>query len=95
MRDQTAIGEIETLNSKSDLVSVKVYDLIKLLPYFSQPTVAAFVEKAKDSLLNVKDLLILAQSKTDVLSNEDIASIAFASVMFGGSAWANLPKMLA
>jgi len=35
----------------------------------------------------------MAQDDVEELKAETIASIAFASVLFGGSVWASLPKM--
>jgi hypothetical protein len=61
---------------------------------FAQTTVSSYIEMNKGHLLNIKDLLVSAQDDTMALSSEEISSIAFASVLFGGSAWASLPKML-
>jgi hypothetical protein len=36
---------------------------------------------------------LLAQLKAKELSSEEISSIAFASVLFGGSVWVSLPNM--
>jgi hypothetical protein len=36
---------------------------------------------------------LLAQIKAKNLSVEEISSLAFASVLFGGSCWASLPRM--
>jgi hypothetical protein len=37
---------------------------------------------------------LLAQEDVEELKAGTVASIAFASVLFGGSIWATLPKML-
>ena len=61
---------------------------------FGQATVSSFIELKKVELPNIKGLIGLAQSMTDILSNEEISSIAFVSMVFGGSVWTSLPKML-
>ena len=94
MRDQEAIQKLIVL--EKNIVGTeqeRVLELIKLTSMFAQGTVTAYIESNKHNLLNIKDLLILAQSKVDLLSNEEISSIAFASVLFGGSAWKSLPNM--
>jgi hypothetical protein len=55
--------------------------------------VSIFIEKNKASLFNVKELLLKSHRWAGDLSVEEITSIAFASVLFGGSVWASLPKM--
>ena len=75
------------------IAQTKVLELIKLAPFFTQPTVSWYIEQNKAKLPNIKDLLLLAQVKAKELSPEEISSIAFASVLFGGSVWVSLPKM--
>lgn len=94
MRDQQACEKLKLLNS-SGFGLVHVYELIKLAPYFSQPMIVAYLERAKEQLFNVKDLLLLALESIGNLSIEEISSIAFACVLFGGSAWTSLPKLFA
>lgn len=47
----------------------------------------------KTQLPHLGDLLLLAHSMVKTLSVEKISALAFASILFGGSCWASLPKM--
>ena len=68
-------------------------ELIKLAPYLRQTTVSSYIELHKVNLLSIRNLVLHAHGKTSNLSVEGFVAIAFASVLFGGSVWASLPKM--
>ena len=94
MRDQEANQDLMVLERKpTGTPQTKVLELIKLAPFFTQPTLSWYIEQNKAKLPNIKALLLLAQVKAKELSSDQISSIAFASVLFGGSVWASLPKM--
>ena len=94
MRDQEAIQNLRLLERKTTgSIQVQLTELLELVPFFSQPAVSSYIELNKGQLVHVSDLLLLAQKKVDDLSVEEITAIAFASVLFGGSVWASLPKM--
>ena len=67
--------------------------LTVLVPFFTQKDVRDFIDVNNTKLLRVRDLIQLAHTKVDELSVEQVTAIAFASVLFGGSAWASLPRM--
>ena len=93
MKDMEAIQSIKTLNLKTGLAQVNVLELIELASYFSQPTVGLYIEYNKDNLSSIKEWLLMAQVTVEELKADKITSLAFASVLFGGSVWASLPKM--
>lgn len=66
MRDQEAIQNLKVLESKTtSLVQSRVLELVELVPFFAQPTVSCYIEKNKDKLINIKDLLLKAQENTE------------------------------
>jgi hypothetical protein len=65
MRDGEAIYKLKILEKGTDIVQVKVLELIKLLPFFAQPIVSCFIEQNKNNLPNVKELVLLAQDDTE------------------------------
>ena len=92
MRDNEAIQILIALNKKTSMF-VRLAGLIELSPFFLQPSVSSYIELYKCELTSIRDTLLHAQTSVEDLSVEEIAAIAFASVLFGGSAWTSLPKM--
>jgi hypothetical protein len=94
MRDSEAVQKLIVLNAKTGgVATVRLLELIKLVPFLTQPTVSSYIELNKDKLVSIRDLVLLAHTKVDVLSVEVVTAIAFASVLFGGSVWASIPTM--
>jgi len=53
--------------------------------------VSSYIERNKHSLLGIKDLLLTAYGMAEELPVEQVSSIAYASILFGGSLWTALP----
>jgi hypothetical protein len=94
MRDDEAILKLKLLESNPPgNVHYRVAALIELTSMFSQATVSIYIEQNKANHPKVKDLLLTVQGLSAELSIGEIASIAYASILFGGSVWISLPKM--